>query len=57
MVALGRRRGLAAGAVVVAAAAVAVIILELLPGGSGPAAVRLAAAPLGVNIAPWDGVY
>jgi hypothetical protein len=56
-VALGRRRGLAAGAVVVAAAAVAVIILELLPGGSGPAGVRLAAAPLGVNIAPWDGVY
>jgi hypothetical protein len=56
-VALGRRRGLAAGAVVVAAAAVAVIILELLPGGSGPAVVRLSAAPLGVNIAPWDGVY
>ena len=55
--ALGRRRGLAAGAVLVAAAAVAVIILELLPGGSGPTVVRLGAAPLGVNIAPWDGVY
>jgi hypothetical protein len=56
-VALGRRRGLAAGAAVVAAAAVAVIILLLLPGGSGPAAVRLGSAPLGVNVAPWDGVY
>jgi hypothetical protein len=58
-VALGRRgrRGLAAAAVAVAAAAVTVIILELLPGGSGPAVVRLSAAPLGVNIAPWDGVY
>ena len=55
--ALGRRRVLAAGAVVVAAAAVAAIILALLPGGSGPAVVRLGAAPLGVNIAPWDGVY
>ncbi|MGD0701374.1 MAG: hypothetical protein ABSA02_16000 [Trebonia sp.] len=55
--ALGRWHGLAAGAAVVAAAAVAVIILELLPGGSGPAPVRLSAAPLGVNIAPWDGVY
>jgi hypothetical protein len=55
-VTLGRRRGLAAGAVLVAAA-VAVIIVGLLPGGGGPAGVRLAAAPLGVNIAPWDGVY
>jgi len=56
-VALGRRHGLAAGAAAVAAAAVAVIILELLPCGNGPAEVRLAAAPLGVNVAPWDGVY
>ena len=55
--ALGRRRWLAAGATVVAAAAAALIILELLPGGSGPALVRLGTAPLGVNIAPWDGVY
>lgn len=53
---LGRRRGLAA-AVVVTAAAVTAIIAALLPGGSGPAVVRLGVAPLGVNIAPWDGVY
>ena len=53
---LGRRHGLAAGAAVVAAAAVAVIILALLP-GSGPAVITLGAAPLGVNVAPWDGVY
>jgi len=47
-----------AGAVVVAVAAVVAIILELLPGGSGgPVMVRLAAAPLGVNVAPWDNVY
>jgi hypothetical protein len=55
-VALGRRRGLAA-AVVVTAAAVTAIIAALLPGGSGPVVVRLGVAPLGVNIAPWDGVY
>ncbi len=53
-----------AGTVVIVLAAVAAIILELLPGGSGPAsgggdssAVRLSAAPLGVNVAPWDTVY
>jgi hypothetical protein len=56
-VALGRRRGLAAGAAVVAVAAVAAIIFGLLPGGGGSAVVRLGAAPLGVNVAPWDGVY
>jgi hypothetical protein len=56
-VALGRRHGLAAGAAVVAAAAVSVIILQLTSGGTGPADVRLSGAPLGVNVAPWDGVY
>jgi hypothetical protein len=56
-VALGRRRIFAAGAVAVVAAALAVIIIELLPGGSGPALVRLSGTPLGVNVAPWDGVY
>jgi hypothetical protein len=48
---------LAAGAAVVVAAAIAVIILDLLPSASSPALVRLSGAPLGVNVAPWDGVY
>ena len=49
-----RRHGLAVGTAVVAVAA---ITLALLPGGGGPATVRLSAAPLGVNVAPWNGVY
>jgi hypothetical protein len=56
-VAFRRRHGLAVGTAVVAVAAAAAIILELLPGGGGPATVRLSAAPLGVNVAPWNGVY
>ncbi len=56
--ALGRRRWLAAGAgvVVVAVAAVAITV-AVRPGGTTPALVRLSTAPLGVNVAPWDGLY
>jgi hypothetical protein len=59
-VAFVRGRWLAAGAVVVAAVAVA-IALAVRPGASGsgsaPVLFRLSAAPLGGNVAPWDGVY
>jgi len=56
-VAFRRRHGLAAGAVVIAAAAVVALILALLPSGGGQAPVRLSAAPLGANVAPWDSLY
>jgi hypothetical protein len=56
-VAFLRRHGLAAAVVVAALAAAVAIIFVLLPGGGGPVTVRLSAAPLGVNVAPWDGVY
>jgi hypothetical protein len=46
--------GTGAGAAVAVAAAVA-ITLALQPSGS--AATGLSAAPLGVNVAPWDGLY
>jgi hypothetical protein len=49
-----RRLWLGAGAGAAAAAAVA-LTLALQPGGS--AATGLSAAPLGVNVAPWDGTY
>src|ERR1700678_3784368 len=39
----------------VAGAAVAATTLALQPSGS--AATGLSAAPLGVNVAPWDGLY
>jgi hypothetical protein len=55
-----RRKWLAAGVVGVAAVAAAVaIVLAQQPSGTAKAIViyRLSAAPLGVNVAPWDGVY
>jgi hypothetical protein len=52
-----RGRWLAAGAGVAAVAAAVAIVLAEQPSGSGAALVRLSAAPLGVNVAPWDGVY
>jgi hypothetical protein len=45
----GRTLVMTAGAVVTVA-----VVLVLLPGQGGPALVRLSAAPLGVNVAPWD---
>jgi hypothetical protein len=53
-VALRRRKWVGAGLVAVVAVAVA-ITLALQPSGS--AAIGLSAAPLGVNVAPWDGLY
>ena len=51
-----RRRWVAAGLVASLAVATAVLItLALQP--SGAAAIGLSAAPLGVNVAPWDGRY
>lgn len=56
--AFGRGRWLAAGAGTAAVAiAVAVAIFLAQSGGSEPAPVTLSAAPLGVNVAPWDSVY
>ena len=54
-----RGRWLAAGVGVAAVAAAVAIVLSEQPSGTGNAAVlfRLSAAPLGVNVAPWDGVY
>ena len=54
-----RGRWLAAGAGVAAVAAAVAIVLAEQPSGSGNGAVlvRLSAAPLGVNVAPWDGIY
>ena len=52
-----RGRWLAAGAGVAAVAAVVAIVLALQPSGSGAVLVRLSTAPLGVNVAPWDGIY
>jgi hypothetical protein len=57
MVAFARGRWLAAGAGVAAVAAAVAIVLAEQPSGSGVALVPLSAAPLGVNVAPWDGVY
>ncbi len=57
--ALRRGRTLAVTAGVVVAVAAAAIVLALQPGQGGPALVRLvrlSAAPLGVNIGPWDRV-
>jgi hypothetical protein len=60
-VAIRPGRWLAAGAGVAAVAAVAVVVVVLAeqpsPSGSGAVLVRLSAAPLGVNVAPWDGGY
>jgi hypothetical protein len=58
----GRTRVVTAAAVVaVAVAAVlavaAAIDLDPPPGQAGPSLVRLSAAPLGVNVGPWDGAY
>jgi hypothetical protein len=56
-VAFRRGRWLAAGTgVAVVAAAVAIVLAEQ-SGGSAPVLVRLSTAPLGVSVAPWDGVY
>jgi len=53
-----QRRWLAAGAGTAAIAVVAVsVVLAQQPSGSGAALATLSAAPLGVNVAPWDGVY
>ena len=49
------RRSQSVGAVVAAVATAVAITLALQPSGS--AATGLSAAPLGVNVAPWDGVY
>jgi hypothetical protein len=54
---LRHRRWRAAGAGVAVVAAAVAITVALLPGGSGPVLVRLSAAPLGVNVAPWDAAY
>jgi hypothetical protein len=57
-VAFRRGRWLAAGTgVAAAAAAVAAVVLSQQPSGNGATLVRLSAAPLGVNVAPWDGAY
>src|ERR1700676_2479612 len=53
-----QRRWLAAGAGTAALAVAAVsVVLAQQPSGSGAALATLSAAPLGVNVAPWDGVY
>jgi hypothetical protein len=49
------RRSQWVGAGMVAAVAVVAITLARQPSGS--AATGLSAAPLGVNVAPWDGLY
>ena len=49
------RRSQSVGAGVAAVATAVAITLALQPSGS--AATGLSAAPLGVNVAPWDGVY
>jgi hypothetical protein len=55
-VAFRRSQRVGAGMVAaVAVAAVAATTLALQPSGS--AATGLSAAPLGVNVAPWDGLY
>jgi hypothetical protein len=55
-VAFRRSQRVEAGAVAALAVATAVAItLALQPAGS--AATGLSAAPLGVNVAPWDGLY
>jgi hypothetical protein len=58
-VTIRRGRWLAAGVGVAAVAAAVAIVLAEQPSGSTKAAVlvRLSAAPLGVNVAPWDGIY
>lgn len=68
LVGRGRGRYVAVAVAVVVAAAVAGIVAALSSGSPGPAAfgafggarsapARLAAAPLGVNVAPWDYIY
>ena len=54
-----RRRVLyaAAGAVLALIAAVIVLTAMADDGAGGAAPVELSAAPLGVNVGPWDGVY
>jgi hypothetical protein len=54
-----RRRALYAAAGAVLALIAAVIVLTAMAGGGagGAAPVELSAAPLGVNVAPWDGAY
>lgn len=52
-----RGRWLAAGAGSAAVAAAVAIFLAQQSSGGGPVLVSLSAAPLGVNVAPWDSVY
>jgi len=56
----GRRRALyaAGGALLAISGVVTGIVVSAGSGGAGNAApVRLSAAPLGVNVGPWDSVY
>ena len=47
----------AAGAVLALIAAVIVLTAMADDGAGGVAPVELSAAPLGLNVGPWDGVY
>lgn len=54
---LRREHAVATGMVALVATAAAAIAMTVLPGGEGHGPVRLSSAPLGVNVAPWDGIY
>ena len=53
----GRTFFVIVGAGVAVVAVIVAIVLAVPSGGSAYAPARLSAAPLGVNVAPWDGTY